>query len=349
MTGLVVACEGPQGPAGKDGQDGNDGLPGTAECKLCHNTTARLDAKTVQWANSKHGSGTNFERNSSACAPCHTQQGFREVVSTGAPTTAGTIKNPVGQTCKTCHFIHTNYDSTDFKIVRTDPIKLYHTSNGTPGEADLGKVGNLCGQCHQARAVAPFPKVGGSKISITSAYWGAHHSPVANVFSGNGAYAMQGDKYKSPHTQGEICKTCHMAEAYGSQAGGHTWNMTYEYHGGETANISGCLTCHSEADFPKVGGHVTFDRHGVQTEVFNDLSLIRMELANRGWLDTTTSNGLFEFDRVIASSSSPLELDPDDAGSLFNYLLLASDKSFGIHNPIYYKAILANVKQHLGL
>jgi len=353
FVGIMSACEGPQGPAGadgKDGKDGKDGQPGTASCKMCHDASVAMDSKKIQWANSLHATGTNFERNMTNCAPCHTQQGFREVVETGNPETSETIKDPVGITCKTCHFIHKNYDSTDFAIVKTDAIKLYHTKDGSSGEVDM-KRSNLCGQCHQSRAVNPFPQLGGGDISITSPYWGPHHSPVANVLAGNGAYEIKGEQtyFNSPHTNITSCVTCHMGETYGAKSGGHSMNMKYEYHGGIEANISSCTDCHAKNAFPVVNGHTTFDYHGVQTKILEDLHIIRKELAKRGWLDTTQSQGQIWNDRPIASSNNPLVLAADDAGCLYNYLLIATDRSWGVHNSYYSKAVLANVKQHLGL
>ena len=63
-------------------------------------------------------------------------------------------------------------------------------------------------------------------------------------FAGTATYG------NSPHTTAitDACVTCHMAEAYGSQAGGHTWNMTYDYHGQETLNDAACQTCHTDVE-----------------------------------------------------------------------------------------------------
>ncbi len=45
---------------------------------------------------------------------------------------------------------------------------------------------------------------------------------------------------------------------------------------------------------------------------------------------------------VNASASTPLVIPANQAGALLNYYLATEDRSIGIHNPAYIKALLQN-------
>ncbi len=315
----IISCTGPEGPAGKDG------ATGTAVCKVCHSDNTFMYAKMMQYDNSQHALGVNFQRNTNTCAPCHTSEGYRETAVTGADTTVATIQNPTTINCRTCHFIHTNFDTTDFNLTFTKTVNLRIGGQMTH---DIGK-GNLCAKCHQGRPTSPMPVLGGDSVSITSSHWGPHHSPVANMLNGNGAFEYTQGSYASPHLNvPDGCVTCHMATAIGNQAGGHTWRMST----GTTDNVAGCLTCHS--------GVKSFDINGTQSDVEASLVQLRNTLSTKGWIDTTSSGGEYNMDVVVATSSKPLKLSANQAGALYNYMMIAADRSMGVHNPNYIKTLL---------
>ena len=93
----VSSCtkEGPQGPKGEDGN---------ATCGVCHDFSETVETKILQWNNSVHATGGNYERNTTECAVCHTSQGFKERILTGAHETAADISDPANINCYTCHF-----------------------------------------------------------------------------------------------------------------------------------------------------------------------------------------------------------------------------------------------------
>ncbi len=73
---------GPAGADGKDGADGEDGADANETCKLCHNSTV-VDAKAIEYEHSLHFAGEAFEEGTrNNCAPCHSHQGFIDVVRT---------------------------------------------------------------------------------------------------------------------------------------------------------------------------------------------------------------------------------------------------------------------------
>jgi len=71
--------EGPQGPSGTNGTNAS------ATCQECHNFADTVVAKIFQYNASRHATGSTLnEATNKVCAPCHSSQGFEEVLSTGA-------------------------------------------------------------------------------------------------------------------------------------------------------------------------------------------------------------------------------------------------------------------------
>ena len=172
MSLAFTACEGPAGDPGAAGAQGDQGIAGekgdqgdsgTAGCTQCHNVSQDVFVKALQWESSQHATGGNFERNGTSCAPCHTSQGFLEVLETGSATTATAISNPAPQNCWTCHQIHKTYSASDFALTTVAPVTMLNTTD----VYDKGKS-NLCAGCHKPRLTEPFPVVGGPDIEMTN-------------------------------------------------------------------------------------------------------------------------------------------------------------------------------------
>ncbi len=313
---------GPQGPQGPKGEDGINGTDGTAGCIQCHDNSQVFEAKVIQWEHSKHATGGDFDRNSTSCAPCHTSQGFLERMAAGTMTTSAAIENPNPQNCYTCHKIHSTFTSDDYNFTYTDPVALWF------GDAtvDFGE-GNLCANCHQARIPSPAPVVGSSDTyHISNSHWGPHHSPVANILSGHGGYEVGTGYENSPHSSivENACVTCHMGEAVGDLAGGHTMNITYEAEGSENFNTAGCAQCHSDND--DLLAKIT----ETQSTIQGLLDQLKTILVNAAIL---TADGHL---------NAPLDLTADQLGALLNYNLIMEDKSLGVHNFKYEKTLLTN-------
>lgn len=324
---LAPSCvkEGPQGPAGRDGvdgvdgMDGVDGVDGSSTCVVCHSSGTTLYAKQIQFQESIHNTGGNFERNATSCAICHTHEGFLERLETGATSTAATIENPSPINCRTCHMIHENYDETDYTLRVSDPVDLI---NG--GTVDFGK-GNMCINCHQSRPYE-IPDMATDSTAITRSRWGTHHGPQSTLIFGLGGFEIPGSEpYEStPHAEAipDGCISCHMASAFGNSAGGHTFNMVYEYHGRMTDNVVACTPCHAGAE--------NFNINGSQDEIEELLATLRDMLIERGVLNTETglwNTGTYETNL---------------AGAALNYIYIEEDRSKGVHNFKYAKALLTN-------
>jgi hypothetical protein len=333
---VAVACEGPQGPQGPEGPQGAQGDVGpqgpagvdaNANCTDCHVGDTELFAREVQYEASVHRNGGNFERGGSAsCAACHTSEGFVERIAAGTEAPDSGFPNPSPVNCRTCHMIHTTYTRADYELRTTDPVDLFASDD----QVDFGE-GNLCASCHQARAVSPKPVIDGADVTIASTRYDMHHGPQGNILGGVSLFEFAGSMTITggPNTHGDVarnekgCITCHMATAYGSQAGGHTWNMTYSSHGSVEDNIAGCLTCHSSS-------LEDFDYHGVQADVEVMMDSLEVLLTNIGIYNTST--GLANLGTYPANV----------VAAYLNFLTIEEDRSEGVHNPEYVTAVLNN-------
>lgn len=313
----LTSCEGPAGPQGEAGPAGENGV---ATCGECHDMSTDMYAKLVQYEVSGHYVNGNFERNSGSCAICHTHEGFIDNLATGEGTSDAALGNPTPVNCRTCHNIHANYDATDWALTTTDPITYFNDVES----ADLG-MGNLCASCHQSRSF-DVPVLGGADIEIGSKRYGPHHGPQSDVMNGNSFVEIAGSSnYPSsnPHLNVEnACVGCHMASAFGRQAGGHTFNMGYDYHGSTELNLAGCTECHQSEDFGD-------EAHDFIAEIGTLHAELHVILEGKGYID---ADGY-----VITGTYSA-----EEAAIILNYRTILEDKSKGVHNPFYVEAILEN-------
>lgn len=350
---LLVGCEGPQGPqgpegpAGADGADGADGINAAETCTDCHVDDTRIFARQTQYQNSIHYLGGNFERGGNAydatansCAKCHSHEGFRDFLATGTTSWTPAFDNPSPVNCRTCHEIHTSYTQTDWQLSSTTPV----TADWDGSTLDLGDVGNLCVNCHQARPVSPMPVVDGANVTFTSSRYGPHHSNQGQLISGTGLFEFGNVTVTggpSAHGNGlgtnpGVCAGCHMAPAFGNKAGGHTWRMEYLYHGATEDFVQGCQECHSTIS--------DFDFGGVHDCVADAETALGTYLENT---PNPSPNGIKRPGEELANQnvSYPANL----VAGYLNYLLIESDQSHGLHNPAYALEVLADTFAEFGL
>jgi mono/diheme cytochrome c family protein len=335
---IATSCvkEGPMGPAGEDGKDGTNGsnglngTDGTTSCIVCHSSDQKLFAMENQWSKSGHGTLPDFERSEGECAICHTSQGFRGNLDGSYDWTVSGAKiiNPNPQNCYTCHKIHETYTSDDLALTVSGPVELRNTGGKTH---DFGKAG-VCASCHQGRTVSPFPVVGGPDIVVTSSRYGVHHGPQANVVAGvgMGLFEIGNGLVNSAHSTqiANACVQCHMGEAFGTQSGGHTLWMAYEYHEADVLNTKGCSAtgCHPAGE-------------NIQTLTEDKMAEISASLAElKVLLDAKGATKPGSDDAV--KGTYPAEV----AGALLDYKALTEDKSFGVHNPKYVTQLIENLK-----
>jgi hypothetical protein len=310
--------EGPEGPAGPAGTDGTDGVDGNAVCLQCH-TVAMKDAVTAEYETSGHAAGAAVSHagGNKDCAKCHSHEGFVETVFTGEDTTAADIPLPQRIQCKTCHSFHNSLDfenEINHAIRQMDPVVLL--ANGETVEF-ANEESNLCMHCHQARRDAPDDTDGTVPFTVTSTHWGAHHGPQANLVNGFTGYEFGQDLSTSgSHELMANCVFCHMTA--GTDGGGHTFTPTVE----------SCTACHPDA--------TDFDIDGAVTEIEGLLDDLKTALITAGMLDAEGG--------IVA----PKTAQTDTAGALWNYLLVEEDRSMGVHNPDYAKALLEASITYMG-
>ena len=337
LSAMFFGCEGPAGakgdlgdtgPAGPDGPQGPPGADANENCIVCHNETDVVAAKKEQWAASVHATGGHsYYGSRTSCAPCHTSQGFLEVVSTGADTTVAAIPDPAQPNCRTCHKIHDAYDENDWDLTTTAAVVPMIDATAS---IDIG-YGNLCANCHQARPEdVPAANATVADSTDLDSHFGPHHGPQSNILAGISGWEVKPAGFiaydDSRHTTLEDgCITCHMADAYGAYAGGHTMKIRYVRSDRARFYDEGCVTCHADAEDEA-------DAFADEIEVL--LVALETELVALGALvpdgeEFEPADGKFH-DIVV--------------GAVWNYVLVLEDKSMGAHNPKYVEALLTNAK-----
>jgi hypothetical protein len=125
----------------------------------------------------------------------------------------------------------------------------------------------------------------------------------ANI-AGSATYPTPGS---AVHRKGASCNSCHMSESADENTGLHTWVPSEE----------SCTSCHTS---------------GVPTEAAGFTA------------DMETLHGLLLAKGAITESGStvPGIYPAAVAQAVWNYKTLEEDKSKGIHNPKYVKALLKN-------
>ena len=321
---VVSACtkEGPAGPAGADGEDGIDGKDGNATCGVCHDNSEAVEIKIAQWGGSRHAiGGTNFE-NRTTCAPCHTSQGFKEVVNTTNTATAADIADPNNINCYTCHKIHDTYSVDDWSLRKTEQ----HTFWLTGTTFDFG-AGNLCAQCHQPRTSYAIPDVNNPEgiYTVTSTRFGPHYGASSAILAGQAVYAVGDGLNLSSHSTDitDACVTCHMASAIGYNAGGHSFKVYDDVEGG--INVAGCQECHPDAE-----AETLVEEFQPEIIALSDSLGVLLEAA-----------GIYN---PAGTSGYAIKGDFTNrvAGAYWNWAMVHYDWSNGVHNPKFVKKLLEN-------
>jgi hypothetical protein len=180
----------------------------------------------------------------------------------------------------------------------------------TGGTFDGGK-GNLCANCHQVRNAAPA--VTGGNVEVTSSRFGPHYGIPAPMLLGEGGLGVSGTPSAHYQTVENTCVYCHM---------GDERNHTY------LPEVERCQACHADAE--------NFDINGVQTEVIAMVDELTAIFVEKGMmeLDAEGSN------LWIASTSSPVTYPEAVANAMWNYKFVVYDKSMGVHNAAFTKALL---------
>jgi hypothetical protein len=275
-------------------------------CTECHNDTALITGKKVPWESSVHGSGTAtaYAGGRDGCTGCHSGASFSKMVAAGeTPATyEGDAADVTHQDCRTCHQIHVTYTGEDWALETTDPVGLYAFEDATYD----GGNGNLCAVCHQPRrTMAPDVTEDGT-VDWSSTHYGPHHGPQSAMLLGIGGEGAEGSPAAHYSMVQDTCAACHLGES-----DNHTF----------LPSVSACTGCHADAE--------NFDINGTQTEVAESLEELKTALVDKGMWNE-------EEDEPVVG------VYPEaDAAALWNYVYIAhEDKSMGVHNPSYTRALI---------
>ncbi|MFC1541223.1 hypothetical protein ACFL50_02100 [Candidatus Latescibacterota bacterium] len=312
-----LGCEGEEGPVGP-------GADSSGSCGSCHNVTTSVLAKQVQYQNSVHytgGHGGYGTRNS--CSECHSHEGFEAYVTTGE--TGLVFEDSTPPNCRTCHNIHENYDETDYSMSTMTAVITSPMLADIPEATNFGK-GNVCANCHRARERELELVVGG--VDVVVDHLDPHHGPQANILAGFGAFEIEGSLpyINSSHTTAvtDGCVTCHMGDNSRNTSGGHTFIV----------NETGCAAaaCHSDIEDIE-------DYRGAQDEISELLEELAVLLVADSLvvLDEDDPEDFLESDSIEDQTVSSAK-----AGAILNFYFVVEDKSLGIHNFKYSKALLQN-------
>jgi hypothetical protein len=328
---VLAACAGPAGsigPAGPAGPVGPTGPAGAAgvnpsatdlTCTKCHNDTTLIVSKNAQFATSLHATGEAYLRGASKdCAGCHGTEGAKASINAGLPPHDPSITDVVNispMDCRTCHNIHSTYTIDDFSLTGAEqPVVLERTGGTFDGGA-----GNLCANCHQVRNAAPT--VTGGNVDITSSRFGPHYGIPAQMLLGEGGLGVSVTPSAHYSTVKDTCVGCHMGEEFN-----HTFAPV----------VARCQTCHADL--------ANFDNNGVQTEVEAMVEELHAKFVDMKLLDPATDLwGIYDPATNTWSNPSvkaPLNVTEAVANAMWNYKFVVYDKSMGVHNSAYTKALL---------
>ncbi len=311
MLALVLAAcagaagaPGPAGPAGPPGPEGPAGPAATTAdltCSECHNDTTLIAGKAQAWSETNHGMGESYARGtSSGCAGCHSGGAFSAMVAAGL--NPGTVEaGDPDPTRQDCRACH------QVHVTYTGADWALETTDAVALYAfeDAtydGGTGNLCATCHQPRRLIEATD---GVVNWSSSHYGPHHGPQSSMLLGLAGAGVEGSASGHYTLVENTCVACHMGEGD---------NHTFE------PNVAACTACHADAE--------DFDINGLQTEVEGLLAELQEALIAKGLLTEEDESVVGEYPEA-------------EANALWNYIYIAhEDKSLGVHNPNYTKALL---------
>jgi len=382
LFAFVIMCvapscvkEGPMGLPGENGTNGTngtDGADGTTACAVCHKSTI-VTEKQGQMHVAKHLTGEAwFEGSRNSCAPCHSTNGYLDVIANNPPITAYTTKsatpspNPIS--CRACHKVHETNTATDWALTSTNEVNLV-VDQVNAKKVNLEPSSNLCIQCHQSRPIVSpdLTKPSDAYTLMTNYRWGGHYGTQGTIFAGKGkgSFEIAGtEPYENTKAHnGELavaitggtlkasCSECHMA-TMSAESGGHTFLARSE---GGSINYNGCAACHYTGGLGQTSAVLASKTTALQAEITDLIKQLGAKLDAKSYLDKdpghefipgTGWNGYINrFDASLNPDGVPTaNWKPTnvEAAAIANFQFVLRDKSLGIHNPTYVRALLKN-------
>ncbi len=258
------------------------------------------------------------------CTTCHAVTNANDPHKTGIPWTPGSFPLQVAE------------DGGAINIERSASTAAVTGTQATgPAGGNYGP-GATCMWCHRSRVdVTNYLTATGN--AITSVRWGPHEGPQADLFTGKGGYQYASQTYgEATHEQKLSCVDCHMVTvADNSNVPDHSFNP----------QLSACLGCHA--------GATSFNVNGFESQVQAAMTQIETWFNAAGLLTRAESapftaltsaqlgDGSWDQDQPVPGGAIDGGLlTQDQAGALYNYILVARGGAFGVHNPKYIAELL---------
>ena len=293
-------------------------------------TVVNLASGELQYRDAKTGalSSANYLGTATVaevyCTTCHAVTNANDPHKTGTPWTPGSFPLTVSA------------DGGAINIERSpSTAAVTGTQASGPNGGSFGP-GSTCMWCHRSRVdVTNYLTATGNVI--TSTHWGPHEGPQADLFTGVGGYQYVGKSYgQATHEQKLSCVDCHMVNvASNSNVPDHSF----------APQLSACLGCHA--------GATSFDVNGFQTDIQNALTEMEKWLNDAGLLTRASAapyvaltaaqlgDGNWDQDQPVPGGGAEGGLlTEDQAGAVYNYILVARGGAFGVHNPKYIGELL---------
>jgi hypothetical protein len=293
-----------------------------------------LASGMLEYRNSANGALSSANYTGSAtvaevyCTTCHAVTDANDPHKTGIPWTPGSFPLQV---------------SGDNGAVFVEKSPTTAAVTGT--DAGFYGPGDTCMFCHRSRV--DVTNYLAATNPITSVHWGPHEGPQADLFTGAGGYHFASQTYgESTHEQKLSCIDCHMASvADNSNVPDHSMNP----------QIAACNNCHA--------GATNFNINGFQSQIqaaltqiegyFNAQGLLTRAAAapytplgdpadaQAGAPQGVVGDGNWGADQPVPGGMIDGALmTRDQAGALYNYILVARGGASGVHNPKYIAQLL---------
>lgn len=290
-------------------------------------TVANLASGELQYRNPTTGALSSASYSGSAaiaqvyCTTCHAVTNANDPHKTGIPWTPGSFPLRIAAD---------GGSGSIFVEKSPSATAVTGSSAGSYGPGDT------CMWCHRSRVdVTSYLTATNNKI--TSVHWGPHEGPQADLFTGAGAYQYASLAYgQSTHQQKLSCVDCHMGDVSdNSNVPDHSFNP----------QIAACKNCHA--------GATTYDINGFESQIQAALTQIETYLNGQGLLtraqappysplaSSELGDGNWNLDQPVPDGALDGGLlTQDQAGALYNYILVARGGAYGVHNPRYTAQIL---------
>jgi hypothetical protein len=327
-----------------------------ADCSQCHDDTPN-HIKSAEWSNSLHARTTRVPSgaaNRMVCVRCHTAPGFQEYADNYGNTNSYAT-NVVYEaiTCQACHDPH-NYNNPYQLRLGTNFMNVV-LSDGTV--VTNAGVGGFCMNCHHIRNGPAASNVAnyqqGKPTWAGGSSFGVHDGPQGEMLEGVGAitYGQTLPSSAHRHALTNTCVDCHMQTVASTdpaflQAGGHTWEMSYNVVTNGVTNTLAkatiCAQCHgnnvtTSFDFPVQDYNGDGIIEGVQTEVQHLLDKLSTLLPPSGYQANANN---YVADGKVKSPSTQTNMPTKFLNAVYNWQFVANDGSLGIHNAPFAVGLL---------